>query len=221
MTKDIVGKLQLHLGKPIDTECGVVYLLAEVRKLLERDDRQRRSGCLWMYCHWALHVDLDGPKTTLEFLKQVDLWVTNTVHGLLPRGPWKPLQEHYLFRDFVYLDAFRRELRRFLVSYMLPTNLCDEDPRWFAFLSAYAGVIEDGSLAISADKNNDIGAVKQITFTKGRTLSAEHHVGFVIQWNIELKDGRTLKTEVDALPADKITSHHLELVPPKVAVSVP
>jgi hypothetical protein len=66
MTKDIVSKLMALLSEPVDTECKVVYLLAEVRKLLERDDPNHNMGSLWMYCHWALHVDLESPKTTDE-----------------------------------------------------------------------------------------------------------------------------------------------------------
>lgn len=218
MTNAIVAKLKKHLADPVDTECAVVYLLAEVRKLLERHDRQHRQSVVWMYCHWALHVDLGSPQTTLEFLKQVDVWVTNTVAGLVPRGPWRFQQEIYLFRDFIYLDAFRSQLKFVLASFDLPTDLCDEESKWFEFLSAYAGVVQDGTLTVTGDKNSDLGAVKQVTFKKGRSLPSEHHVDFVIQWDIELKDGRTLRTEFNALPTKKMTSHDLTLIPAKIPV---
>lgn len=214
MTKDMVSKLHLHLEKPVDTECSVVYLLAEVRKLLDRDDPKHRYAALWMYCHWALHVDLDLPKTTSDFLKQVDLWVTNNIAYLVPSGPWKFIQEYYLFRDFIYLDTFRKQLRLFLTAYKLPKEICTNESKWFEFISAYAGVIEDGTLACESKKNNELGAVQRVVFKKGKTLSRDHHVDFVIQWDIELKDGRTLKTEFKALPNSpgKMTSHHLQVI---------
>jgi hypothetical protein len=214
VTKDIVGKLRKHLSTRIDTECGVVYLMAEVRKLLARDAPAHDNRALWMYCHWALHVDLESPKTTMEFLRSVDLWITNTVAYLEPSGPWKFMEEVYLFRDFLYLDTFRRELRDFLHHYDLQTALCDDDPQWFDFLSAYSGVIEDGTLSTKTDKNNELGAVKQVTFKKGDALSEDHHVNFVIQWDIELKDGRTIRTEFDALPKHplRMSSHHIEVL---------
>ena len=64
------------------------------------------------------------------------------------------------------------------------------------------------------DKNNELKAVRQVTFTKGNQLSSHHHVDFVIQWNIKLKDGRILQTEVDALPDSslKMTHHHLQIL---------
>jgi len=51
MTKDIIAKLHEHLSRPVDTECTVVYLLAEVRKILERDKPDPKPIALWMYCH--------------------------------------------------------------------------------------------------------------------------------------------------------------------------
>jgi hypothetical protein len=142
MTKDIVGKLMKHLSKPIDDEPGVVYLLAEVRKLLERDDPTHSNRALWMYCHWALHVDLTTPGATMDFLKRVDRWVTNTVAYLTPSGAWEFLEEWNLFRDFIFLDTFRQQLRGFLAGYGLPLSLCDQDTQWYAFIGAYGGVIE-------------------------------------------------------------------------------
>jgi hypothetical protein len=200
MTKDIVGKLMKHLSKPIDDEPGVVYLLAEVRKLLERDDTTHSNGALWMYCHWALHVDLTSPGATMDFLKRVDRWVTNKVAYLTPSGPWEFHEEERLFRDFIFLDTFRQQLHGFLAGCGLPLSLCDLDTRWYAFIGAYGGVIEDGTLTTKSDKKNELGAVKNVVFTKGKDLTADHHVSFVIQWNIELKDGRTLRTNVETVP---------------------
>src|SRR5262249_33167405 len=129
MTKDIVGKLREFLAKPVDTESSVVYLMAQVRKLLDRDDPTYRYGALRMYCHWALHVDLRFPNTTMGFLRRVDLWVTNTVAYLTPSGPSTFLDEVHLFREFTYLSQLRTDLGRFLGRYDLPTELCDDDPK--------------------------------------------------------------------------------------------
>jgi hypothetical protein len=213
VTKDIVGKLAIFLSEPVDSECKVVYLLAEVRKLLERDDRERKMASLWMYCHWALHVDLESPKTTEGFLERVDRWVTNTVAYLTPIGPWTFGEEYNLFEDFVYLKTFRRQLRVFLAGYELPTTLCRDNALWNRFIREYGGVIEDGSLA-AVGKKSTLAAVEKVTFEKGVELTTDHHVPFVIKWTIQLKDGRTLKTSVETVPGveGNMTSHGLEIV---------
>jgi hypothetical protein len=212
MTKDIVGKLAALLREPIDSEYKVVYLLAEVRKLLERDDHDHNMGSLWMYCHWALHVDLESPKTTERFLEKVDRWITNTVAHLTPSGPWNFREEYNLFKDFIYLNTFRHQLRVFLASHDLPTTLCSDDQQWHRFIQEYGGVIEDGTLAVG--KKSTLQAVEKVTFEKGADLTAEHHVPFVIQWTIQLKDGRTLKTSVETVPAGagNMTFHNLEII---------
>jgi hypothetical protein len=212
MTKDIVGKLTEHLRKPVDNEPSVLYLLAQVRKLLDRDDKADGNETLWMYCHWALHVDLTLPKTTMNFLKCVDRWITNTIAYLTPSGPWTFHEECNLFRDFTFLSTFRQQLGDLLNSYGLQTDLCEVDKKWYAFVEAYGGIIEDGTLSTKADKQNELGAVKQVTFAKGETLTSDHHVSFVIQWNIELKDGRIVKTDVETVPAGKMTSYGLQVV---------
>ena len=47
MNKDITRKLRNHLSQPVNTECAVVYLLAEVRKILERDKLDPKPFALW------------------------------------------------------------------------------------------------------------------------------------------------------------------------------
>lgn len=228
MKNDIIRKLHDHLDAGIETECEVVYLLAEIRKVLDEDDPSHTLASLWMYCHWALHIDLDSPKTTIEFLKRVDLWVVNNVAYLTRRQPWKFLDEIYLFRDFVYLQTFRHELGEFLKRYGLPTALTSVDEKWFTLLTAYAGVIEDGTLAMKSDKHNEIDAVKEVKFKKGHALPSDYHVNFKINWDIELKDGRLLQVEMDAQPKHplKMTCHHIQIinrnfVPPTISTSAP
>jgi hypothetical protein len=214
MTKSILDKLTVHLSKPVNDEQSVVYLLAEVRKLLEQEDKTHRQGSLWMYCHWALHVDLDKPGTTMDFLGRVDRWVTNTVAYLEPSGPWEFIEEHYLFKDFIFLDTFRRQLREFLAAHDLPFSLCEDDGRWHAFIAAYGCVIEDGTLSTKAGKNSELKAVRQVVFRKGKNLTTDHHVPFVIEWHIHLNDGRVLLTEVQTVPntIGKMTAHGITVV---------
>jgi len=223
MKNSILPKLADHLNRGVNRESDVVYLLAEVRKILDADDPAHTLGALWMYCHWALHVDLSLPKTTGEFLKRVDLWVCNNVAYLTPRQPWKFLDEVYLFRDFVYLQTFREQLGGFLKTYGLPTELTGNDTLWFAFLAAYAGVIEDGTLSMQSDKHKEIEALQEVTFKKGKPLASEYHVNFTIHWDIELKDGRLLEVEMDAQPNHPLRaqSHFIKInnrsfVPPYV-----
>jgi hypothetical protein len=84
--------------------------------------------------------------------------------------------------------------------YALPTSLCDENERWFAFLAAYAGVIEDGSLTCQGE-SAELNLVKGVTFTKGPQVHEDSHVPIGINWTILLKGEDKIKVYVNA-PVD-------------------
>ncbi len=199
MTKDIVSKLRDHLSRPLDTECAVVYLLAEVRKLLDRDDPNHVNLALWMYCHWALHVDLTNTNTTLHFLELLDDYITAYLSDLTPNKPDTLHDSEKRLKEFAFWESFRSQLRAVLRSYSLPTEFCDDDQSWFAYLSAYAGVIEDGALSSESKRKDTLKAVDRVVFKKGdEPVSPTPHLPFIIQWDIFLKDGRECKVSVEA-----------------------
>jgi len=190
----IVMKLNTVLAEPIDSECKVVYVLCEVRKLLEHVPPHQRPFALNMYCHWALHVDLENPGTTLPFLEKVEAFAVSMLAGNNDIAA-----ERRMFREFVLLDTFRQQFKQLLQAYDIPTAVCDEDSHWHEFITHYAGVIEDGSISCKA-KTNSLKLVSEVVFTKGRTRRASEktYVPFGLAWTIVLLDGRKLTVEVTA-----------------------
>ncbi len=214
MKHDIVKKLRAHLAQPVNTECGVVYLLAEIRKILEKDRPDPKPFALWMYCHWALHVNLSNTNTTQHFLEQIDTYVSHTVANLTPKGSLTLSDEDRLLEDFVYLSTFRDQLRDCLNFYDLPTELCDDDENWYAFMAAYAMVIEDGELSSETKKNDGLETIDRVTFNVGNSLGDENHVPFTIVWQIFLRDRRILKIALEATPHTFVKmSTHISLIP--------
>jgi hypothetical protein len=147
MEEQIVRKLREALRDEIKKEKDVVYILVESRKLLEDTKPGQPHFALKLYCHWALHVDLAGRDTTLPFLERVDSFVA----GVLANNT-NIVEEHRMFREFIFLDTFREQFKHFLASYGLPTAVCDENPQWHAFLKLYAGIVEDGTLSCNAQR---------------------------------------------------------------------
>jgi len=192
--KSIVAKLRDALSDPVDSECKVVYILAETRKLLETYPPDPIPFALKLYCHWALHVDLENPGTTLQFLEKVETFVVSMLAGSKDIAA-----EHRMYREFVFLDTFRLQFRQFLQTYDLPTAVCDEDSRWHEFLEHYAGVIADGSLSCKT-KANSLKVVSEVVFTKGRIRAASEktYIPFGLVWTIILLDGKKLAVEVRA-----------------------
>ena len=192
----IVMKLNGFLADPIDSECKAIYLLCEVRKLLEKVPPPQRPFALNMYCHWALHVDLHGRDTVTPFLRQVD----NYVHGVLV-GPEDFGASDRMVHEFLLLDTLRSQLREFFQSSGIRTELTTDDARWNDFVRHYAGVIEDGSLSIRAE-DHGMKHVKQVTFIKGRDATGEFtQIPFDMMWRIALLNGKSIDIDVNARPA--------------------
>ena len=115
MTKDIISKIRKHLENPVDTECAVVYLLAEVRKVIDDEKPRPWPLALWLHCNWALHVDLSQTNTTLDFLRRIDEFIASRVAGF-EGGKIDFVAEHMLTIDFIYLHGFRGPAKVFDIS---------------------------------------------------------------------------------------------------------
>ena len=223
MPDRIVEGLTSHLAVPVNTSPAVVYLMAEVRKLVDRDRTTTDPAfALRMYCNWALHTNLDRPSTTQEFLGLVDRFILKNVSPAgSPEWPaeykdddtFSFIDEHRLFRDFVYLDKLRAQLKQLLASYGLPTELCDDNGVWFGFIKVLAGVIAEGELSIKTSSAARLKAVSKVVFRKGgRPLGKNPHVPFVIQWDIHLQDSRIAQTTVEADAEKPILSFGIHLI---------
>jgi hypothetical protein len=207
MKDHIVEKLRAILSGDIDSECKVVYILCESRKLLEKCPPDPMPLALKMYCHWALHIDLTNPRTTTPLLERID----DFVDGIVLQTE-DVIKDHYLFRELLWLDTFRQQFREFLRVYDLPTGVCDEDGRWHEFLTHYAGVIQDGSLSCQA-KTQRLKHVNEVVFSKGRERP-QALVPFDLVWEIVLLDGRSIVVDVYATPLPNgkpMTVHGIEL----------
>lgn len=135
----IEDKLRTVLSGDIDSECKVLYILAESRKLLEKYPPNPVPFALKLYCHWALHLDLTHVIHTRPFLERVDEYA-----GILLSGKNNVPLEYNMHRELALLGTFREEFKKFLQAYKLPTAICDEKAQWHNFLTHYAGIIEDG-----------------------------------------------------------------------------
>jgi hypothetical protein len=101
-------------------------------------------------------------------------------------------------------DRLRSQLQNFLRDRGIRTDVTDNEDRWHEFVTHYAGVIEDGVLAIRA-QDHGLKHVRQVTFVKGRDSLGEFNVlPFEMVWRIELLEGQRLKgldVDVSARPA--------------------
>jgi hypothetical protein len=187
MRKDITEKIRLHLAEPVTREADVVYLLVEIRKLLEPDKkvRPRRYPSLWMHCDWAVHTELDRGQAS-ALVAEIDEYVDKLGLG---SGGGLPDAQARKFSDVLNLRRFRDELRQFLRSRSLPSGVCDNDDSWASFLRGYVGVIADCPLTCSSKKRTlaVTDALVIRTEPDDVILDGSRVVSFPVTWELWFK----------------------------------
>lgn len=147
-TRDIISKLAAELGKGIVTEVQVVYLLAGIRKIIERDNLREQYPDLKFRCDWALHSKLEGTAAK-DVLRKFD-----AAHAVLRGGTVAlrdlPAELRSEIDRISKMRSFEEELSRFLKTYHLPPLTKNRpDDGWAHFLHLYAQVIEDIPLVVT------------------------------------------------------------------------
>lgn len=138
MKDEIIEKLRRLLEQTITQEPLVVYLLVEVRKLMDRSANHYNT--LRLCCNWAVHVELSGDAAR-RIVRQVD-----TLYPYMLKGQLTDEDKRSL-RGFFVMSIFREELEDFLVHEGLRRF---DDAEWNGFLASFLSVIEDCPLTCNA-----------------------------------------------------------------------
>jgi hypothetical protein len=169
MQSAIITKLKRELAEPITTERQVVYVLVEIRKLLESTGLQAKYNYLWFHASWAVHPNMDRG-VAANLLKYFDeaypLLKDKEIYELPP-------DLHRAISDAIDLHHFKRQLREFLVEHALSTAIAER--QWTTFLRLYASVIEDCPLVVSSGKlKNLTHVVVNVEDAPGKIPGLEH-----------------------------------------------
>lgn len=164
MKPDIVEKLRFEFREPIRSERQVVYILAELRKLMEIDSIARNEAdaladssyfALKFHCDWAVHVRL-GQSGAQRIVQRFDQY-QKFMEALMPHGnPGNAVDPGFLqeLNQSLNLTKFREQLGAYLKSHGLDSAIATDDGQWTEFLVYYTRVIEDAPL-ISIGKGLD------------------------------------------------------------------
>lgn len=170
-TRDIIWKLTRELDTGITTEVQVVYMLAGIRKLMERDKTEEQYPGLKFHCDWALHSSMERAAAK-AILKKFD-----AAHALL-RGKIElrnlPAGLRVEIDRISKMKAFEEELSRFLAAYGLPPLTKNRPDGWPHFLHLYSRVVEDIPLVVS------LPAVGKKKAKQGATGGAPKHISHVV-----------------------------------------
>jgi hypothetical protein len=187
-TPAIIRKLTKELEDGITSEVQVVYLLAGIRKLMERDGIKSQYPYLTFHCDWVLHSELQG-KTAQDILRKFD-----AAHPLLRDHN---VELHDLPGDLrteidtiSKMSSFEKELSSVLTKYGLPPLTATRQDGWPLFLHFYANVIEDIPLLVQDTVANPAQNISKVVVNvREAVLNAD--MLFQVTWTIYDKNGQS------------------------------
>lgn len=190
MARDaIIEKINSTLTKDITSEMQVVYIMAEIRKLLERDNKKETYKSLNFYCNWALHTKLASSAVASSVVAAFDRQAQFIVQrNSVPAGQPVPNLDWTLLdrlNETIELATFYHELKSFSGDYRISGKLLSDDVEWLTFMSHYVGVIEDSPLHYrdsSLQYVNEVVAKKIDVPQANKALDDGTNLVFAIQW---------------------------------------
>ncbi|OGI25151.1 MAG: hypothetical protein A3J76_03020 [Candidatus Moranbacteria bacterium RBG_13_45_13] len=128
--KDIIKKIQKFLQNhtAFKKECEVVYLLAEIRKIIEKNNKYKT---LYFYCCWILHSRLNRDLTAKILSKKFDKYINLNKKE---REIQKDLISEQ--KDFLKLRDLNYELNNFLKEYTLAKDFLRGN-KWYKFCQLF------------------------------------------------------------------------------------
>ena len=159
MTPEIIRKLNEFLvtHDPVKEECEAVYLMVELRKLLERE---YKVGNHWtgkfakvrFYCDWTVHPSKDQNQPHIKDIME-------KLNEKLSKGE----DTSYFFS----LSELRNEMSEVFRTQELQDKLCRDDECWKRFVDVLIPVLTEQPIT------NPITGIASISFVAGITKTVE------------------------------------------------
>jgi hypothetical protein len=138
MEREIARKLTDEFAQQITSERQVVYVLVELRKLLEKKETLDKYRALKLCCDWAAHPKLSwaSAQAITRLFDQYEVKYRREVVGVI-QADMPELVE------FCEHTRFRAQFIEACESSGIPANAPKDDDWWRLFLTHYSEVVRD------------------------------------------------------------------------------
>lgn len=135
----VIDKLKNFLNKhPIfSEECEVIYLMVQIRKILDYKNSRCPYSTLRFYCNWVLHNELSQERTTKLLSNMLESCIDDKKSGHDNARNIKLYNS-----DFFKLNTLKKEFRVFIEENTLPTDLL-KNKNWWEFAKLLLEIIKE------------------------------------------------------------------------------
>jgi hypothetical protein len=194
MKGNLLTKIRNALTEPITRECEALYIMVEIRKVLDHLEKQdrldKRYGTLRFYCDWAMHIRMSKESARI-LVSIVDQELDK------PRGePWEwdaDMNAHSVF----LFSRLGHDLRRFLNDHDLPSQIVDDPGVWRQFLTLYVAIVSDCPLThqnVHKSFRHLASLTVRIGEPPGTLVEANPQIDYLcLEWDLLYKTGESRK----------------------------
>jgi hypothetical protein len=148
-SNEIAEKLNRFLAKhdPMTEECHAVYLMVELRKLLDQRGPPKAHPLLRFYSDWTVHYQKDRNLAGIEPMVQA-MYAAAAKEIAAGKGAAPGSKEMV---EFAKMSELRGTIGAFLRDEYIGTNLVDNEASWEAFVSLLTEVLAHQPIVIDSD----------------------------------------------------------------------
>lgn len=155
--EEIIEKLDEFLSShsPLMEECHIVYLMVEIRKILDHERDHRKNGefsLLRFYCDWTVHTEKTGITDNMRsIMETVFQDAISQIEVPAMRQAMSPVMQ------FAYMDKLKEQMASFLTQRGLNMELVNNG--WLSFVQLLVRVLTNQPI------NNPTDDVVLFSFT--------------------------------------------------------
>lgn len=138
--EEIIEKLNKFLigHNPLIEECHIVYLMVEIRKVIDHEKSSVTYPLLKFYSDWTVHTEKDHITPEIkqmmeEMYKTAEMEIKNPAL----RKTGSPIML------FAYMDRLGQEMKSFFEKHAIDPSLAQEKNRWLEFVQLLVKVLEN------------------------------------------------------------------------------
>ena len=186
----MIEKLSRHLATAPKSESDVVYMLVQVRKLLEQAGESDLPR-LKFFCDWVLHPGLAGKEAGRVLLELDDRLSKHD-----SSQPWE-IDPDGRVAEMLSFRRFRYELAEYLTQLGVAADWMQDYSAWPKVQRLYSEIVRDCPLSITR-KDHPFTYLAKIEITacepSPAVVTANPHMdAFGWNWRFTLDDGKTFE----------------------------
>lgn len=153
-TKISQMKLHRELSKDIVDESQVVYILSQIRKIIDDEETEIKYDILYLYSDWVLHSKLDRPKKRSYFINKFDSQLVNEDTSTKIARTILINQRH-----FFVLNELKIQLGNFFRDNNISSKIFVR-PGWSKFIELLLAILMECPVDIGGNKIKSLSIVK-------------------------------------------------------------